>query len=738
MVRRASSVPHLNNSGGSSADSVNARGRAPAGVAGAAGRGRRGNNAAGKATTPTQQRQSSGSSGSGSRVPRSRSLTNGMRRLSPQKVGSSGSGTGGSSRNTPYFLRARENEIGSADTLEIVASKSTGTGSEEPSTPEDNINVVVRVRPLNEKEKRDRHGATLQFPGNGQVIIEGNDTGAKRSHNRDSVRVFTYNVVFEPGATQEDILDYSGIKRIIEMGIEGFSCTAFCYGQTGSGKTHTLTGPPDLFVGKPNLKDPRHGLIFRSFLYLFQLIKNRKDVNYVLKASFMEIYNERVIDLLNPGSARKPLAVRWSKKSGGFFVENLFTVDCEELDDLLAVLEEGMRNRAVGSHAMNNHSSRSHTILTVHILSDQQTDGGVFLSKHGKINFVDLAGSELTKKTMSEGKTLEEANNINKSLMVLGYCISSLSDNKKRTGHIPYRDSQLTKLLADSLAGNGVTLMIACVSPAHYNHAETLNTLRYASRAKRIRTKPVIMMDPREALILSLKRDIHALQMENEHLKAALNLHHQATTAADGPGAGNLLELQLERVNSGDGGAPVPKVDLERLPELDGSELAELVKLYMAENESLRQENNHLFTVRETILRDQEIVCRENERLLKKLEEVNNVCVRSPLIPARPAISPTTGKETPGTEIWTNPEPAVPAAVLPLQQRMSENADKRTHTAQKRIDQQRIAKNILLMANAFRMPNATELELHKEQQLTNNNNNNNEHVQPDLMPDMLT
>lgn len=284
-----------------------------------------------------------------------------------------------------------------------------------------------------------------------------------------------------------------------------------------------------------------------------------------------------------------------------------------------------MRNRAVGSHAMNDHSSRSHTILTVHILSDQQTDGGVFLSKHGKINFVDLAGSELTKKTMSEGKTLEEANNINKSLMVLGYCISSLSDNKKRSGHIPYRDSQLTKLLADSLAGNGVTLMIACVSPAHYNHAETLNTLRYASRAKRIRTKPVIMMDPREALILSLKRDIHALQLENEHLKAALNLHHQAVPAGQET-AGNLLELQLERASSSSGdaaGMPAPKVDLERLPELDGVELAELVKLYMAENESLRQENNHLFTVRETILRDQEIVCRENERLLKKLEEVN-------------------------------------------------------------------------------------------------------------------
>lgn len=205
-------------------------------------------------------------------------------------------------------------------------------------------------------------------------------------------------------------------------------------------------------------------------------------------------------------------------------------------------------------------------------------------------------------------------------MFVLGYCIASLSDNKKRFGHIPYRDSQLTKLLADSLAGNGVTLMIACVSPAQYNHAETLNTLRYASRAKRIRTKPVIMMDPREALILSLKRDINALLMENDHLKAALNLHHETLPNGNHQN-GELLEMHLERVATG--GMAVPKVDLERLAELDGSELADLVKLYMQENEALRQENNHLFTVRETILRDQEIVCRENERLLKKLEDVN-------------------------------------------------------------------------------------------------------------------
>lgn len=127
-----------------------------------------------------------------------------------------------------------------------------------------------------------------------------------------------------------------------------------------------------------------------------------------------------MIDLLNPGSSRKPLLVRWSKKTRGFFVENLFTVECEQLDDLVAVLEEGVRNRSVGRHQMNDHSSRSHTILTVHVLSEHPAENGVFIGKHGKIHFVDLAGSEMTKKTMSEGKTLEEANNINKSLMVLG------------------------------------------------------------------------------------------------------------------------------------------------------------------------------------------------------------------------------------------------------------------------------------------------------------------------------
>uniref|UniRef100_A0A1Y1JYN0 Kinesin-like protein n=2 Tax=Photinus pyralis TaxID=7054 RepID=A0A1Y1JYN0_PHOPY len=320
----------------------------------------------------------------------------------------------GNQENGVAYLSSRGSETGSIERLDDTGhSHRIISGYNQV---EDNINVVVRVRPLNHKEVKARDISVIQFPGNGQILVEHLPNGGSAHKSK----LFSYNVVFEPAATQEDVLQFSGIKRLIEMAVEGFRCTAFCYGQTGSGKTHTLTGPPKLFDKKKPSYSDAHGLVFRSFMYLFKLLNEKSDVSFILKASFLEIYNEKVIDLLNPGSARKPLAVRWSKKARGFFVENLFTVDCEELDDLTAVLEEGMRNRSVGSHNMNDYSSRSHTILTVHITSEQPAENGVFISRSGKINFVDLAGSEMTKKTQSEGKTLEEANNINKSLMVLG------------------------------------------------------------------------------------------------------------------------------------------------------------------------------------------------------------------------------------------------------------------------------------------------------------------------------
>ncbi|XP_053609398.1 kinesin-like protein KIF12 isoform X1 [Plodia interpunctella] len=544
---------------------------------------------------------------------------------------------GASSSGLPALVKGWGRDDDSVHSRSRNGSGSSRAGSVDRSTrgssttlnsDEDNINVVVRIRPFNDRERAVGEREILEFPGRGQVVCNTEAPGQK-------AKVFSYNVVFEPAATQEDVLEYSGIKRLLEMAIEGFSCTAFCYGQTGSGKTHTLTGPPGLVERGTSPHNPEHGLVVRSFVYLFKLIRERPECHFILKASFLEIYNEKVIDLLNPGTARKPLQVRWSKESRSFYVENLFTVDCEELDDLFAVLEEGMRNRAVGAHAMNAHSSRSHTLLCVRIRKDLKNTGDVTCSTHGKINFVDLAGSEMTKKTNSSGKTLEEANNINRSLMVLGYCIAQLSDGKKR-GHIPYRDSKLTKLLADSLAGNGVTLMIACIAPSKSNLSETINTLRYASRAKKIKSKPIVKMDARDALILSLKREVEALQAENQHLRTALHVQTDY----------NMDTYSQRRTPT--------RVEPNKLYQLPQTELVELVQLHMDENSALRTENTELFGVRDQLLRDQELLSRENERLLKKLEDVNSVCIRSPIIPARPAY-------TDEANIWTNPSASTPS-----------------------------------------------------------------------------
>lgn len=194
--------------------------------------------------------------------------------------------------------------------------------------------------------------------------------------------------------------------------------------------------------------------------------------------------------------------------------------------------------------------------------------------------------------------------------------------------------------------------------------AETLNTLRYAARAKRIRTKPIVVMDPREALILSLKREVGALQQENDHLRTALRLQGES-------------EVGMTQVGERREIAAAPQVDLDRVTELDSAELTELLKSYMNENQALRQENNELYSTRDLILRDQEIVCRENERLLKKLEDVNSVCCRSPIIPARPTFSGEMLTSSDQANIWTNPMSESPTNGRPGSQTMSENEEER-------------------------------------------------------------
>ncbi|NXY92395.1 KIF12 protein, partial [Alcedo cyanopectus] len=258
------------------------------------------------------------------------------------------------------------------------------------------------------------------------------------------------------------------------------------------------------------------GLMQRSFACLLEQSRIHSS-DLALSASYLEIYNEQVRDLLSPGPPRA-LPLRWSK-TRGFYVENQLSVDFESLEDIanlllqaLSVPLAGSQRRRTSAHALNKHSSRSHALLTIDVRSrtvsthpalgggevgalcgsaNSPRVGGVACpSKQGTLCFVDLAGSERVKETGSRGELCVEANNINRSLLALGHCISLLAKPRGRQTHIPYRDSKLTRLLARSLGGSGITLMVACISPSSRCLSETLSTLHYASRARRVTTRP--------------------------------------------------------------------------------------------------------------------------------------------------------------------------------------------------------------------------------------------------------
>ncbi|CAN8017013.1 unnamed protein product, partial [Ixodes persulcatus] len=471
---------------------------------------------------------------------------------------------------------------------------------EEPGGGEyDNINVVVRSKTSQLTEENSQHHQSTLLSGATLIAIV-------RACRHQSF-IFTVRFTLSPDAADaKGSCEKTERQKFI---FRRFASTIMAYGQTGAGKTYTLTGPP--VSGGDNQQEP--GIMQLAFGYLFAEIQLRKGVEYVVQASYLEVYKEHVLDLLNPSP--KTLPVRWSKDKG-FYAENLFVVECEDLGDLDGVLQEGRKNRQVRSHEMNEHSSRSHTILSISLASEIQDpdDPNTYIRRQGKLSLVDLAGSEKTKKTKSKGNTLTEANNINKSLLVLGNCISCLADPKKRSGHIPYRDSTLTKLLADSLGGNGMALIVACVSPSASNAPETINTLRYASRAKRVKTKPMVRMDPRELLILSLRREVRLLRMENSYLRQQMMTNGRLQLNGIVPVGGVSPD--------GDSGIDLMRDGHPPAEEGDPKNERALLHKYMTENESLRVENATMHHMREMLVRDHELVCRENERLLKRLDAV--------------------------------------------------------------------------------------------------------------------
>ncbi|XP_032164455.1 kinesin-like protein KIF12 isoform X1 [Mustela erminea] len=387
-------------------------------------------------------------------------------------------------------------------------ARSLEQGPEGPETP---IQVVLRVRPMSAAELRRGEQSALHCSGTRTLQVSPPGGGPDVA--------FRFGAVLDGARTQEDVFRACGVRRLGELALRGFSCTVFTFGQTGSGKTYTLTGPPPQGEGvpvPPNLT----GIIQRTFIWLLDRVQHL-GAPVTLRASYLEIYNEQVRDLLSVGSPR-PLPVRWNK-TRGFYVDQLRVVEFGSLGALMDLLQMGLTRRRSSAHTLNQASSRSHALLTLYISRQTMPPGDPGEPPvAGKLCFVDLAGSEKVAATGSRGELMLEANSINRSLLALGHCISLLLDPQRKQSHIPFRDSKLTKLLADSLGGRGVTLMVACVSPSAQCLPETLSTLRYASRAQRVTTRPQAPKSPKAKHPQRLEVEILQLQEENRCLRSQL------------------------------------------------------------------------------------------------------------------------------------------------------------------------------------------------------------------------
>ncbi|KAK0079423.1 hypothetical protein PV325_001283 [Microctonus aethiopoides] len=359
------------------------------------------------------------------------------------------------------------------------------------------VQVVVRCRPMDEKETSRNFSRVVEIsPSRGVVEIR----NPREDPSKDNSKVFTFDAVYDWHSSQQDIYEET-VRPLVSSVLDGFNGTIFAYGQTGTGKTYTMEG------SKSNVD--RRGIIPRSFEHIFNHIGRSENMQYLVRASYLEIYQEEIRDLLHiDQSLRFELK---EKPESGVFVKDLSTVVCKSAQEIQQLMNRGNLNRTIGATNMNEHSSRSHAIFLITIemgsLDNGENSGGI---RVGRLNLVDLAGSERQSKTGSCGDRLKEASKINLSLSALGNVISALVDGK--TSHVPYRDSKLTRLLQDSLGGNSKTIMVANIGPASYNYDETLTTLRYANRAKNIKNKPRINEDPKDALLRQYQEEISRLR----------------------------------------------------------------------------------------------------------------------------------------------------------------------------------------------------------------------------------
>ncbi|KAM9228987.1 kinesin-like protein KIF21A isoform 3-T3 [Dugong dugon] len=393
---------------------------------------------------------------------------------------------------------------------------------------ESSVRVAVRIRPQLAKEKIEGcHICTSVTLGEPQVFL-GKD------------KAFTFDYVFDIDSHQEQIY-FQCIEKLIEGCFEGYNATVFAYGQTGAGKTYTMGTGFDV-----NITEEEQGIISRAVKHLFKNIEEKKHTaiknglpppDFKVNAQFLELYNEEILDLFDTtrdiDAKNKKSNIKIHEDStGGIYTVGVTTRTVNTESEMMQCLKLGALSRTTASTQMNVQSSRSHAIFTIHLCqtrvcpqidAENVTDNRMisetsqmneFETLTAKFHFVDLAGSERLKRTGATGERAKEGISINCGLLALGNVISALGDKSKRATHVPYRDSKLTRLLQDSLGGNSQTIMIACVSPSDRDFMETLNTLKYANRARNIKNKVMVNQDRASQQINALRSEITRLQME--------------------------------------------------------------------------------------------------------------------------------------------------------------------------------------------------------------------------------
>uniref|UniRef100_A0AAZ3S4G3 Kinesin motor domain-containing protein n=1 Tax=Oncorhynchus tshawytscha TaxID=74940 RepID=A0AAZ3S4G3_ONCTS len=399
------------------------------------------------------------------------------------------------------------------------------------------VQVAVRVRPLLPKELLHRHESCMTADPEQRRVTLGHD------------RHFHCDFLFEENNCQEEVYAVC-VQPLIEAFFQGFNATVFAYGQTGSGKTYT--------IGEANIssfRDEEQGIVPRAVAEVFKLLDENDLSDFSVRVSYLEVYKEDFRDLLEVETASKDIHIREDDK-GNIVLCGVKECEVEGLDEVLSLLESGNTARHTGATQMNPHSSRSHTIFSVHM--DQRRGGS---QAHGnpttgtgphilssKFHFVDLAGSERILRTGNTGERLKESIQINSGLLALGNVIGALGDPKRRGTHIPYRDSKITRILKDSLGGNAKTLMIACISPSSADFDESLNTLNYAKRAGNIQNRATVNCRGEPDRVEGMEQQIRALHraLENRQRSETRIIARLDPDKRSCPGDGEIIRLQAQ------------------------------------------------------------------------------------------------------------------------------------------------------------------------------------------------